>query len=239
MASPVGLPGPSVRHDSRSLPFGLLGSVELQSASFSPLLDWKSVLKQVDKEQPLYEFCETAGSGFCPPRLKQWRDEIERLRPLPPRVQIRELNRFANRIAPYARDRAAFGMRDHWASPLQFLQNSGDCEDYAALKFFSLLELGFAEKDLRIAVVRDRKRKILHAVATVSIGKDILVLDNLFDHPVAHHHMLHYVPIYSFNRTTQWAHIVTPDIRARFLDHVVAGLTADKPKQTKHPFDLL
>lgn len=208
--------------------FGLFGSLELKTKGFSPLLDWKSVLAQVENERPLYGFCGGSDDTLCPPRVRKWRQEIARLRPLAPRDQVRELNKFANNIVRYAKDTAVHGVQDHWASPLQFLQQSGDCEDYATLKFFSLLELGFSNDALRVAVVRDRKRKILHAVVTVQIEGETLVLDNLFDHPVAHHHMLSYVPIYSFNLSTQWAHIVTDRIRARFIDGIVAGLSGQK-----------
>lgn len=205
--------------------FSLFGSLELQTKGFSPLLDWKSVLTQVEKERPLYGFCGASGDTLCPPRVRKWRQEIARLRPLAPREQIRQLNKFANNIVRYAKDKTVHGVQDHWASPIQFLQQSGDCEDYATLKFFSLLELGFSNDALRVAVVRDRKRKILHAVVTVQIEGETLVLDNIFDHPVAHHHMLSYVPVYSFNLNTQWAHIVTDRIRARFIDGIVSDLS--------------
>lgn len=208
--------------------FGLFGSLALQTKGFSPLLDWKSVLAQVEKERPLYGFCGASDDTLCPPRVRKWRQEIARLRPLAPREQIRQLNKFANNIVRYAKDKAVHGVQDHWASPIQFLQQSGDCEDYATLKFFSLLELGFSNDALRVAVVRDRKRKILHAVVTVQINNETLVLDNLFDHPVAHHHMLSYVPVYSFNLETQWAHIVTDRIRAQFIDGVVTELSGSK-----------
>ncbi len=230
------VPEPTETHDVKrpALPqsdlavFGQFGSLELKTKGFSPLLDWKSVLIQVEKERPLYGFCGGSDDALCPPKVLKWRQEIARLRPLVPRDQIRELNKFANNIVRYAKDRAVHGVQDHWASPLQFLQQSGDCEDYATLKFFSLLELGFSNDALRVAVVRDRKRKILHAVVTVQIEGETLVLDNLFDHPVAHHHMLSYVPIYSFNLNTQWAHVVTDRIRAQFVDGIVAGLSGQK-----------
>ncbi len=218
--------------------FGLFGSLELKTEGFSPLLDWKSVLAQVEKERPLYGFCGASADTLCPPRVRKWRQEIARLRPLAPREQIRELNKFANNVVRYAKDKAVHGVQDHWASPLQFLQQSGDCEDFATLKFFSLLELGFPNDALRVAVVRDRKRKILHAVVTVRIEDETLVLDNLFDHPVAHHHMLSYVPVYSFNLSTQWAHVVTDRIRARFIGGIVAGLSAQKTADKRQAGEL-
>lgn len=214
-------------------PFGLFGSLELKTKGFSPLLDWKSVLAQVEKERPLYGFCGGSDDTLCSPRIRKWRQEIARLRPLSPRKQIRQLNKFANNIVRYATDKAVHGVQDHWASPIQFLQQSGDCEDYATLKFFSLLELGFSNNAVRVAVVRDRKRKILHAVVTVQIDGETLVLDNLFDHPVAHHHMLSYVPVYSFNLETQWAHIVTDRIRAQFINGIVSDLSK-RQSPTKH-----
>ena len=54
---------------------------------------------------------------------------------------------------------------------------SGDCEDYAIAKFFALRELGFANQELRIAVVYDNLRRIGHAVLAVYVEGDILIGD--------------------------------------------------------------
>ena len=55
-----------------------------------------------------------------------------------------------NKIArtTYLEDLANYGLPDYWATPLQFLDRDGDCEDYAIAKFVSLRELGFAADEL-------------------------------------------------------------------------------------------
>ncbi len=47
------------------------------------------------------------------------------------------------------------------------MNNSGDCADYAIAKFFALRHLGYSNKEMRIAVVYDRMRRIGHAVLAI------------------------------------------------------------------------
>ena len=47
------------------------------------------------------------------------------------------------------------------------------------------------------------------------------ILDNLNSYAVEHQHVLKYVPLYSANLDAQWVHIVTTQIRARFVSHVM------------------
>jgi predicted transglutaminase-like cysteine proteinase len=54
-----------------------------------------------------------------------------------------ETNRFLNDWR-YKPDDQNYGQRDYWATPLEFLRRSGDCEDYAIAKYVTLRELGFA-----------------------------------------------------------------------------------------------
>ena len=54
----------------------------------------------------------------------------------------------------------------------------GDCEDYALLKYALLREAGFAEDDLRLAIVRLPLLQQDHAVLAVRLEGRWLVLDN-------------------------------------------------------------
>jgi predicted transglutaminase-like cysteine proteinase len=107
---------------------------------------------------------------------------------------------------------------------MEFLDRNGDCEDFAIIKFFSLLELGFTNDQLRIVVVKDTQRNVVHAVVSVSIGGRVYLLDSLFAEPVPHEYVLHYVPVYSVNLDTRWAHFVTPQIRNQFLDQIASAV---------------
>lgn len=210
--------------------FGILGSLELKTTKHRFQKDWRDLLARVDDERALYERCGEEG-GNCPAKLRQWRRLIDDLQGLPKSEQLTRLTRSLNRMVPYTEDPAAFGKKDHWATPVEFFQNGGDCEDYAIIKFLSLLELGFSNDQLRVAIVKDKRRRLMHAVTTVALDDKVFILDNLNDHPVQHQYVLKYVPIYSVNLDTQWAHIVTNKMRAAFITQVM-NKTA-KSKKTK------
>ena len=85
------------------------------------------------------------------------------------------------------------------------------------MKLFSLLELGFAPDQLRLAIVKDRRRQVLHAVLTVRVEGKTYVMDSLNNEPVEQQTVLKYEPIYSLNTRERWAHIVTPKTKSLFL----------------------
>lgn len=200
--------------------FGILGSLELKTAKHRFQKDWRDMLVRYEGERALYERCSEGGEN-CPPKLRQWRRLINELRGLPKSEQLTKLTRSLNRMVPYTEDSAAFGKKDYWATPVEFFRNGGDCEDYAIVKFLSLLELGFDNDQLRVAIVKDKRRRLMHAVTTVRIDDRVHILDNLNDHPVQHQYVLKYVPIYSANLDAQWAHIVTNKMRAAFVTQVM------------------
>lgn len=202
--------------------FGILGSVELKTANHRFQSQWQDVLLRIKGETDLYERCGVSALD-CPPKLRQWRELIQSLKGQPVKVQLARLNKSINRMVTYADDDEIFGKRDYWATPREFFKGRGDCEDYAAVKFWSLLELGFSSDQLRLAVVRDTRRKIMHAVVTVETGGKSYVLDSLFDHPVEQKYVLKYTPIYSANLDNQWVHIVTRKIRVSYLNYLEDG----------------
>ena len=202
--------------------FGILGSIEFKTANHRFQLQWEGVLSRIKGEAALYERC-SASVLDCPPKLRQWRELIQSLKGQPVKIQLARLNKSINRMAKYADDDKIYGKQDYWATPLEFLNGRADCEDYAVVKFWSLLELGFSNDQLRLAVVRDTRRKIIHAVVTVETGGKNYVLDSLFDHPVEQKYVLKYAPVYSANMNSQWAHIVTRKIRVSYLNHLENG----------------
>jgi len=205
--------------EPKAFKFGILGSVEFKMAYYRFGADWLGVLARIKDETEIYQRCSAAAAD-CPPKVRQWRKLLKSLKGKPVRVQLARLNKSINRMAKYADDEKIFGKQDYWATPLEFLNGKADCEDYAVVKFWSLLELGFKSDQLRLAVVRDTRRKIMHAVVTVETQAKSYVLDSLFDHPVEQKYVLKYAPVYSANLDSQWAHIVTRKIRVSYLDHL-------------------
>jgi len=84
---------------------------------------------------------------------------------------------------PYITDKDNWGRDDYWATPYQFLERSGDCEDYAIAKYMALKQLGVPDDDMMILSVKLKvKPEIAHAILVVFIGNDGWVLDILNKH---------------------------------------------------------
>ena len=185
---------------------GLFGSVEIASKSFKALPQWARVLQNMEKELPEFRRCATDPGSCTSPPLKAWAEVIASAKGLPRKEQLHMVNKFFNRW-PYKLDPELYGVSEYWASPTEFMRRSGDCEDYSIAKFFVLRELGFKSEELRIVILLDRIRNIGHAVLAYYSGAEILILDSLSDVILPHHKYRHYIPQYSMNETTRWAHV--------------------------------
>lgn len=119
---------------------------------------------------------------------------------------LRYVNAFWN-TWPYREDIKNWGKPDYWAIPAEFLKKSGDCEDYAIIKYFTLKELGIPPETMRIVVLRDTIRNLAHAVLVVYMNDDAYVLDNLSNAVLSHTRFKHYSPQYSVNEFGRWAHL--------------------------------
>jgi len=199
--------------------FGILGSFEFQASGHRFQADWRNVLDRIRLEADEYAKCDLQLAG-CNPAVGKWRKLVAGLKGQPAEMQLAQLNKAINRMATYADDSRTFGKKDHWATPIEFLQGKADCEDYATVKFWSLLELGYRDDQLRLAVVRDRRRGIMHAVVTVDLGDRKVILDSLFNHVVDERYVLKYAPVFSANLQNQYAHIVSKQIRVAYLDRI-------------------
>ena len=126
---------------------------------------------------------------------------------------LRYVHSFWNKW-PYREDSDNWGVADYWAIPAEFLEKSGDCEDYAIIKYFTLKELGFPADQMRIVVLRDTIRNLAHAVLVVYLDGDIYVLDNLSTAVLTHKRFKHYLPQYSVNEMGRWAHMKGRNVRS-------------------------
>lgn len=186
---------------------GIFSTIEFRSKSFKALPQWRRVLQQVKREQRAFQSC-TADAANCTSEVqKSWREIILTARSLDRTAKLNAVNRYFNRW-PYKLDKEVFGVNEYWASPVEFMTRSGDCEDFAIAKYFALKELGFVEEEMRVVIVMDRIRNIGHAVLAIYEKNDILVLDSLSNVILSHSKYKHYLPQYSMNETTRWAHFV-------------------------------
>ncbi len=95
--------------------------------------------------------------------------------------QLNRINFYLNRLLPQY-DAVIDKKEDSWATPKEFLTvGYGDCEDYAIIKYYSLLQLGFDKKRLFFAVVKEKFYGGYHMVLAYYSNplKPPLILDNL------------------------------------------------------------
>lgn len=111
--------------------------------------------------------------GYAVPK---WRAIEPKLKAndLPIFSSIAEINSYVNQV-PFKSDMANYGVTDYWATPEQFFNRGGDCEDYALAKYSLILKSGLARKeDMKLVFVRDNDYRQDHAILVVGD----LVLDN-------------------------------------------------------------
>lgn len=191
---------PESKPQSAAQPAGakLFGTVEFRRP-LDTLPGWLDVLKR-NSAEPI----------FIPEKhfnkSETWKSLQNQAQPLAAMDQLRLVNKFWNGW-PYREDMANWGKADYWEIPAQFLLKSGDCEDYAIVKYFTLKELGFDPAAMRIVVLRDTIRNLAHAVLAVYLNGDVYILDNLSNVVLSHRRLGNYSPQFSVNESGRWTHI--------------------------------
>lgn len=182
----------------------VFGAGEALGSNLAPFKRWTAALERVIHETPAYdEPCTIRFGGRC--IVTEWRRLIASLDGRARRERIDMVNAFFNRL-PYVIDQSNWGATDYWASPLQFLARSGDCEDFAIAKFVTLRQLGFSNDEMRLVILDDLNLGVAHAVLVVAESDRLLVLDNQIPQAVDSRRILHYRAIYSINEERWWLH---------------------------------
>jgi predicted transglutaminase-like cysteine proteinase len=95
------------------------------------------------------------------------------------RARVGVINRAVDLAISPVSDETQWGVPDHWSDPLETLQSSsGDCEDYAIVKYAALLAAGLPKDAVKIVVLRNRLPNEDHAVVAVTVDHQWLILDN-------------------------------------------------------------
>lgn len=149
-------------------------------------------------------------------RLMAWQEQVAQQKPkvekqwqtITPATldALKNTNAFFNRV-PYLSDQAHWGMNDYWATPVEMLgSNGGDCEDYAASKYFSLRELGAPVGQLRMVYVRALRLNEAHMVLAwyPTPESEPFILDNLNGNILPASKRTDLEPVYSFNDDDIW-----------------------------------
>lgn len=182
-----------------------LRSIETRSSNLNQFIRWTSVLARAAEEAARMGGADCRFAGTAPCSYREWLQFLDTLRGLSKWEQLVAVNSYMNARA-YLPDEKNWGMQDHWATPGEFLARSGDCEDFAIAKFFSLKHLGWADDELRVAAVKDRKLGIGHAVLVAYVGDKTWLLDNQLEHVTDLDTVRHYEPVYSINESYWWLH---------------------------------
>lgn len=182
-----------------------LRSIETRSSNLNQFIRWTSVLARAAEEAARLkaEDCRSAGTAAC--NYREWLHFLDGLRSLPKWQQLVAVNEYIN-TREYIPDEKNWGTQDHWATPGEFLARSGDCEDFAIAKFFSLKHLGWTDDELRVAAVKDGKLGIGHAVLVAYFGGKAWLLDNQFGDVTDLNMVRHYEPVFSINESHWWLH---------------------------------
>jgi predicted transglutaminase-like cysteine proteinase len=169
----------------------LFGYDGIEQADIGVFPQWLKVLKKQDLEKESND---------------NWHQFLASIRNKSSREQLDAVNSYVNR-QDYVIDIDNYGADDHWAQPKEFLQNGGDCEDFAILKFFSLRLLGWPAEKLRLVVVQDTRMQQSHAVLAVATDQDVVILDNQAPAILSPEAVPHYAPVYSLSDQQWWLHL--------------------------------
>jgi predicted transglutaminase-like cysteine proteinase len=139
-------------------------------------------------------------------RLVAW-EELLKNDGITDREKLEIINSFFNKKIVFASDMNVYGVEDYWATPVEFLsRGTGDCDDYAIAKYFSLKIMGVAEEKLRIAYVKALQYNMFHMVMLYynNPGEEPLILDSLVDSIKPASERRDLLPIFTFNGAGLW-----------------------------------
>lgn len=182
---------------------GLFGMTEIKANTPSSIPKWVDVLARIRAED-LFGHCMSQVA--CGDKRADWYEMVQQNGNESREAQMTAVNRWVNSY-PYITDDQLWGRSDYWETPGQFVDKSGDCEDYAITKYYSLKRLGWPERDLRLVVVHDAVRDIPHAVLAVKLDGETYILDNLASDPLPDRYVTQYTPYYAVNADSRWVFI--------------------------------
>ena len=177
----------------------LFGSIEFRG-DITKLTKWNGVIQRQHKE-----------GWFAPgERISAsltWQEIINQTKNLSILEKLNFVNTFWNQW-PYRNDKDLYKQEDYWATPREFKQNSGDCEDYCIAKYYMLKHLGVSPQQMRLVVVIETIRDIAHAVLVVYTNNTAYVLDNLSKSVLEHTFYLNNKPQFSVKASERGLHAV-------------------------------
>jgi predicted transglutaminase-like cysteine proteinase len=155
-----------------------LFGIDTEPVTAGPLLDkWRRVETGITKDLEVIAQCQAKKP--CPALAQKLIDLSLEGAGRSRRARVGVINRAVNLAIRPVSDETQWGVSDHWSDPLETLgSNSGDCEDYAIVKYVALLVAGLSKDAVKIVVLRNRLPNEDHAVVAVRVDNQWLILDN-------------------------------------------------------------
>lgn len=200
-----------IAQQAKQAPEGPFGSIELVAdRQNSPVNQWNRAVATMQRDAVVFAKCLSDRAQCNGAAMVGWRDLVIGLQNSDKVTQLQMVNGFFNRWQ-YREDRDTYGRSDYWASPAEFMSNSGDCEDYAIAKYFTLTVLGFNDQQLRVMAVIDNNRGIAHSVLAAKIDAHVYVLDNLTSTVLRDtEYAQGYTPRFAVNFSGVWTYSAKP-----------------------------
>jgi predicted transglutaminase-like cysteine proteinase len=173
----------------------LLGQEPLKQYSSSELSQWQYVLKAHPFQTANYHSKKT----------ESWENLIKSAAGEPPLRQMLKVNQWFEQFT-YKLDRTVYKKDDYWATPIEFIELGGDCEDYAIAKYMTLRRLGFPANTMKIAMVYDTSTYSDHAFLVVNYNDAEYILDNREKLVVSGFMKNRYKPHFAFNEYHVWTY---------------------------------
>lgn len=122
-----------------------------------------------------------------------------------------EINSFVNKNIKEVNDLEAYGVIDYWVTPKEALIYGGDCEDYAILKYFALIEVKINPYNLYFIVLDKPNQEDKHMVlGYFENEKSIpLIFDNLTNHILKLTSIDNITPLIAFNELDAYSFAVS------------------------------
>lgn len=185
----------------------LSSSAALAASGSDPLLDSPgkrvvpiSVLPQWQRILQSHTYSNPQSTGY-----KEWQEFIISIQDQPKLRQMLKVNQWFQKYS-YKLDKNIFGQEDYWASPVEFFQRGGDCEDFAIVKYMTLRQLGFSTNDMKIAMVYDVYSGTDHSFLIVNYNGSEFVMDNREKVTVSRYLKNRYKMHYAFNEDAVWTY---------------------------------
>jgi predicted transglutaminase-like cysteine proteinase len=179
---------------------------ETRSENIAPFPKWTGMMDRYEDQKTVPD-SDCGKVRFHPCSILEWRSMLSSIREKSFREQLTIVNSWANEH-PYIEDQVNWGLEDYWETPYEFMEVSGDCEDYAITKYYSLRALGIPEERLRVIILQDLNLGgIIHAVLGVyDDDNNMMILDNQSQQVLPALKIYHYRPIFGINESSWWAY---------------------------------